>query len=148
VNAKLLYLDSSAIVKLIVPEPESQSLLGLLAGWPARVSSVLARVEVLRALKRAGARVPEFRRGQKVLDRIGLIPIGTTILDDAARLKPVSLRSLDAIHLATALSVSNELAGIVTYDSRLAEAAANAKIHVWSPPPGQSRLSTETTQRG
>jgi len=108
--------------------------------WPARVSSVLARVEVLRALKRAGARVTEFRRGQKVLDRIGLIPIGTPILDDAARLKPVSLRSLDAIHLATALSVSNELAGIVTYDSLLAEAAANAKIRVCSPPSGAATV--------
>jgi len=79
VNEKLLSLDSSAIVKLIVPEPESQALLGLLAGWPARISSALARVEVLRALKRAGARVSEFRRGQKVLDRIGLIPVGTPI---------------------------------------------------------------------
>src|SRR5881628_1167467 len=110
--------------------------------WPAgrRVSSVLARVEVLRALKRAGARVTEFRRGQKVLDRIGLIPLGTRILDDAARLKPVSLRSLDAIHLATALSVSNELAGIVTYDSLLAEAAANAKIRVCSPPSGAATV--------
>ncbi len=75
-----------------------------------------------------------------MLDRIGLIPLGTRILDDAARLKPVSLRSLDAIHLATALSVSNELAGIVTYDSRLAEAAANTKIRVCSPPSGAATV--------
>jgi predicted nucleic acid-binding protein len=77
--------------------------------------------------------VPQFRRGQKTLDRIGLVPIDSRILGDAALLKPVSLRSLDAIHLATALSLRGELAAVVTYDSRLSLAAAGAKLSVWSP---------------
>jgi predicted nucleic acid-binding protein len=88
---------------------------------------------VLRALRRAGATAPQFRRGQKTLGRIGLIPIDTRILGDAALLKPILLRSLDAIHLATALSLGGELAAVVTYDIRLSQAAAAAKLSVWSP---------------
>jgi predicted nucleic acid-binding protein len=130
---KLLYLDSSAIIKIVVAEPESEALLELLAEWPNRVSSTLARTEVLRALRRAGVKVPQFRRGQKALDRIGLIQIDTRVLNDAALLKPVTMRSLDSIHLATALSLGVALAGIVTYDARLAEAAQSARISVWSP---------------
>ena len=132
-NHKLLYLDSSAILKVVMPEPESKALFELLRDWPIRVSSELARTEVLRALRRAGATVPQFRRGQKALDRIGLIPIDGRILRDAALLKPVLLRSLDAIHLATALSLRDELAAAVTYDSRLSLAAVGAKLSVWSP---------------
>lgn len=101
-NDKLLYLDSSAILKVVVPEPESKALFELLSHWPIRVSSELARTEVLRALRRAKVTVPQFRRGQKALDRIGLIPVDSRILSDAALLKPILLRSLDAIHLATA----------------------------------------------
>ena len=132
-NRKLLYLDSSAILKIVVSEPQSKELFQLLSDWPARVSSELARTEVLRALRRGGASAATFRRGQKTLERIGLIPIDTRILSEAAVLKPVSLRSLDAIHLATALSLRFELGAIVTYDARLSDAAAVAKISAWSP---------------
>ena len=122
-NHKLLYLDSSAILKVVVSERESKVLFELLSHWPIRVSSELARTEVLRALRRARATVPQFRRGQKTLDRIGLIPVDSRILSDAALLKPVLLRSLDAIHLATALSLGEALAAVVTYDIRLSLAA-------------------------
>jgi hypothetical protein len=133
VNGKILYLDSSAILKIVVAEHESKALFELLEHWENRVSSGLARTEVLRALLRAGVSLTQFRRGQKALDRIGLIPIDDKILNDAALLKPVLLRSLDAIHLATALSLGGDLAAVVTYDTRLSQAAVAAKVAVWSP---------------
>ena len=132
-NPGLLYLDSSAILKLIVSEHETAALISLLGDWPERVSSQLAQTEVLRALGRAKVSVGTFRRGEKVLDRVGLIRIDKRILQDAGMLQPVSLRTLDAIHLATALSIRVDLAAVVTYDRRLAEAASNAKLTVWSP---------------
>jgi predicted nucleic acid-binding protein len=133
VNPKLLYLDSSAILKIVVSEPESKALVDFLGDWPNRISSELARTEVLRALRRANVTVTQFRRGQKTLERIGLVPIDTRVLNDAALLKPTALRSLDAIHLATALSVRSELGGIVSYDGRLSDAATGARLKVWAP---------------
>ena len=53
-NGGLLYLDSSALVKFVLSEPETDALVKFLTGWPERISSVLARVEVLRAVRRAG----------------------------------------------------------------------------------------------
>jgi uncharacterized protein len=135
VNNKFVYLDSSAILKIIVPEPESKVLFDLLSDWPLRVSSELALTEVLRVLRRTGGTVPQFRRGQKVLARIGLMPVDSRILRNAGFLKPASMRSFDAIHLATALSLGGELAAIVTYDVRLSAAASGAKVKVWSPSP-------------
>lgn len=132
-NHKLLYLDSSAILKIVVPEPESKALLKLLGDWPIRISSELARTEVLRALRRANVTATQFRRGQKTMERIGLVPIDSRVLNDAALLKPTTLRSLDAIHLATALSLRHELGGVVTYDVRLSDAASASKLTVWAP---------------
>lgn len=132
-NHGLLYLDSSAIHKLIVPEPESKRLHALLADWPDRISSELARTEVLRALRRARVTSTQFQRGEKVLERINLIPIDSRVLRAAALLNPTTLRSLDAIHLATALSLGKDVAAIVTYDTRLAQAATAAKLKVVSP---------------
>ncbi len=129
----LIYLDSSAVLKIVVSEPESKALFEFLNDWPVRVSSELARTEVLRALRRAGVKVPQFRRGQKVLERLGLLPMDTPVLSDAGLLKPTLMRSLDAIHLATALSLGDELAGLVTYDDRLTQAATLNHIEVWAP---------------
>jgi hypothetical protein len=129
-----VYLDSSAIVKLVVREPESSALFDWLAERPERISSALARVEVLRALRRAGpAGAASRRRAREVLDRIALLPVDRPILDAAGELGPLDLRSLDAIHLATALSVGADLAGVVTYDERLAAAATSAHLDVWAP---------------
>lgn len=129
----LLYLDTSAIVKLVLPEPETEELLRLLSDRPERVTSALARVEVLRAVRRAGEDGAVFRRAEEVLARLGLIEIGPAILNAAARLEPRRLRSLDAIHLATALSLGEHLGGISTYDSRLAEAAEANGVEVLAP---------------
>jgi predicted nucleic acid-binding protein len=128
-----LYLDSSALVKLVVLEPESTALHEFLRHRPTRLSSGLAEVEVPRALRRAGFDAPELRRAVALLARINLVGVDRAILRAAAALAPPALRSLDAIHLATALSLGQDLAGIVTYDQRLAEAAADLALDVWAP---------------
>lgn len=132
-TGSLVYLDSSAIVKLIVREPESPALFEWLANRPERISSIVARVEVLRALRRTDSGTAASNRALAVLDRIALLPIDGRIADTAARIDPVELRSLDAIHLATALSVGTDLSGVVTYDDRLAAAATRFRIEVWAP---------------
>ena len=121
-------------MKLVVREPESPALFDWLATRPERISSMVAGVEIARALRRAGpSGAASRRRAMDVLDRIALLPVDRPILDTAGGLGPPELRSLDAIHLATALSVGADLAGLVTYDERLATAAARSRIGVWAP---------------
>jgi hypothetical protein len=133
-RSSLLYLDSSALVKLIVAEPETPALLEFLASWPNRVSSALARVEVLRAVRRSGASPAVRRRATRVLARVALVRIDDAVLAAAARVPPSEVRTLDAIHLATARSL-DDVAGIVSYDVRLGRAASRARLKVWSPNP-------------
>jgi predicted nucleic acid-binding protein len=133
VNSELLYLDSSAIMKLIVREPESVALIQFLKDWPERVSSVLARVEVIRAIRRTNSNKSKLRRASEVLKGINLVFMDESILANAAMLTPAALRSLHAIHLASALSISADLAALVTYDDRMAVAADTCNIKVWSP---------------
>ena len=128
-----VYLDSSALVKLVVLEPESAALREFLRAHALRVSSALAEVEVPRALRQAGYGAAEGRRATELLARIALVDVDRRILRSAAALGPSGLRSLDAIHLATALSLGLDLAGIVTYDQRLSNAASGAELVVWAP---------------
>lgn len=129
----MLYLDSSAIVKLVAAEPETSALVKALRSDPATISSALARVEVIRALKRSGASSARAERASEVLERIALVPADGAILERASVLEPRDLRSFDAIHLATALLVRDDLAGLVTYDLRLADAAVTAHLSVLAP---------------
>ena len=129
----MLYLDSSALVKLIVAEPESPALLKLLRAWPIRVSSALSLAEVPRALRRAGFSAGARRRARDVLARINLVDIDRRVLAGAAALDPAALRTLDAIHLATALSIREDLQAVVTYDRRLTAAAQRAQLEVLAP---------------
>jgi len=117
-----VYLDSSAFVKLIVEEPESTAVAAYLAEHDARrVASALLRTESVRAVRHLG---PEaLATAREGLRRVDLIAIDDRILDAAAILEPLVLRTLDAIHLATALAVGDDLEAIVTYDERLVEAA-------------------------
>lgn len=128
-----LYLDSSAIVKLVTAETESLALFEFIQAYEERISSVLARVEVHRAVRRARGSVADRRRAARVLERISLVRIDETILTLATRVSPPDLRSLDAIHLATALSAGDAIAGVVTYDDRLARAAITARLRVFGP---------------
>ncbi len=117
-----LYLDSSAFVKLVVEEVESSAVRTYLASHEARrVSSALLRTESLRAVRHLGPdALATVRDG---LRRVDLIGIDDRILDAAGTLEPQVLRTLDAIHLATALAVGDDLAAIVTYDERMLDAA-------------------------
>lgn len=128
---RVTYLDSSAIVKLAVREPESTALRAHLRRRRPLVSSALARTEVIRALLPFGDQF--VNRGVDVLRRIELHRINDRVLVEAGELQPADLRSLDAIHLATALGFGHELRQVVTYDERMAEAASTLQLKVQSP---------------
>ena len=129
----LLYLDSSALVKLVLPEPESQALLASLESWPARVTSEVSRVEVIRAARRSASDPAVERRAEEVLAALNLLKLDDDILDRAARLEPRTLRALDALHLATALSLGDNLGAMVVYDLALAATASAHGIEVMAP---------------
>ena len=125
------YLDSSAIVKLVVEEAESQALRVHLHQQETLVSSALARTEVGRSLLRLG---PEYAaRGEEILGRLDLLHISDRILRSAAGLQPAELRSHDAIHLATACQLGDELDSVVTYDERIGAAARGLGLVVVAP---------------
>jgi predicted nucleic acid-binding protein len=133
VKGGLLYLDSSALVKLVLPEAESAALLEILAAWPERVTSELAGVEVMRAVRRAGADPSAEQRAAEVLAALPLLKMDSDILGRAARLEPRTLRSLDAIHLVSALSLGDDLGAIAVYDAGLAAAAVDYGLDVVAP---------------
>jgi hypothetical protein len=129
----IVYLDSSALVKLVVAEPESAVLAEYLVGRSERVSSAVALVEIPRALRRAGFGASERRRSREVMARLALVDVDRRILAAAAALDPPTLRTLDAIHLATALAVREDLSALITYDRRLAAAAERVHLEVSTP---------------
>jgi hypothetical protein len=126
-----LYLDSSAIVKLVVPEPETKALRDLLRTWPERVSSVIARIEVERVARRIGGGT--VRRARTVLSRVALVELDDELVHAAAAVESTDLRTLDAIHVATALSLGEDLGAMCAYDARLADAAAATGAKVLAP---------------
>jgi predicted nucleic acid-binding protein len=132
VSDGVVYLDSSAIIKLIFEEDETSGLTDFLASWPARASSSLASVEVLRTAQLVEDDLVTHH-ARHLLAHVHLIKPDDVLLASATRLEPLSLRALDAIHLATALSLGTELAGMVVYDRRLADAARHAGLTVWAP---------------
>jgi uncharacterized protein len=126
-----VYLDSSAIVKLAVHEPESEALRRHLRRRRPWVSSALARTEVLRAVRPVGEEA--LAAGRRVLARCDLVRLNDRVLDRAGEMAPDTWRSLDAIHLATAERLGSDLGGLVTYDDRLAHAARRLGLRVSSP---------------
>ena len=125
------YLDSSALVKLAVEEPESGALRRYLRRRRPMVSSALARTEVLRALLLEGDE--GLARGRTVLARVELIRVNDRILHAAATLLPADMRSLDAIHLATAQQLATDLGRVVTYDEQMLAAAKRLGIRTVAP---------------
>ncbi|MDA8400855.1 MAG: type II toxin-antitoxin system VapC family toxin [Actinomycetota bacterium] len=125
------YLDSSAIVKLVVEEPESTALRRYLRRRRPLVSSSLARAEVLRALLHEGD--VGLARGRDVLGRIDMIRVTDKILRAAGVLMPTDLRTLDAIHVASAQLVGTDLGQVVTYDRRMLTALQQLGLKTTSP---------------
>lgn len=130
----LLYLDSSALVKLVLPEAESEALLEHLRTRPERVVSAIAAVEVVRAARRASDDPAVERRAQHVVAGVNLITLSESVLAAAATASPRSLRALDAVHLETALHLGDDLEAMVVYDRALAAAARAVGIPVVAPP--------------
>ena len=125
------YVDSSALVKLVVEEPESVPLRRYLRRQSNLISSALARTEVLRALLLEGE--VAMTRGRAVLSRIELVRVNDRVLNAAGVLMPAGIRSLDAIHLATANELGTDLSVIVTYDDRMVDAARRLRMRTASP---------------
>lgn len=127
----IAYLDSSAIVKLVVEEPESSVLRDSLREWSGYASSIVARVEVIRAAAtrdRATADAARLR-----LELFLLMPLDDAVAAAAAEIQPLTIRSLDAIHLASATSLDEDLGVLITYDRRMVGAARAAGLPVASP---------------
>lgn len=125
------YLDSSAIVKLAVLEPESAALRRYLRRKRPLVTSGLARTEVARALLPFGPAA--LARGDDAMNRLDVVRVSDRLLRSAGALLPIELRSLDAIHLVTAAALGDSLARVCTYDERMARAAAGLGMTVVAP---------------
>ena len=130
----MLYLDASALVKLVQVEQETAALLGYLASQPAQPpwSSALSRTEVLRAVLPGGE--PAAAQARRVLAALHMVELRTEVLERAGTLRTAArLRTLDAIHLACALTVAAQVAALVTYDHRMGEAATAVGLFVVAP---------------
>lgn len=126
------YVDTSALVKLVVAEAETRALIEWLRISERHpVSCDLVRTELLRAVRRAEPR--RVLQARAVLDSITLTTVATSTFEAAGRLDPTLMRSLDAIHLAVALDLGDDLESMVTYDERLADAARAHGIAVTAP---------------
>lgn len=126
------YVDTSAVLKLVVKERETTALLA----WSRQheghlVASDLTRTELLRATRRTAP--DRLAQARVVLETLTLLSLPTDLFQRAATLDPDLLRTLDALHLAAALALGDDLDGLVTYDERLASAAAANGVPVLSP---------------
>lgn len=126
------YLDTSALVKLCTVEAETRALRRELSAYPDRYTSRVATIEVPRALARKGEEADDARFPHWT-DRVSIIELDEVTSALAASLAPPTLRSLDAIHLASALAIGDELDAFITYDSRLADAARVHGLNVVAP---------------
>jgi uncharacterized protein len=127
------YFDASAFVKLVLPERESTALRETANGWRHWVSSALLEVEAVVGARRRDARAADAARA--LLETVDLIDIDADIRRAAGDLRDPRLRSLDAIHLATALCLGDHLGTLFTYDDRLAAAAQAHGLTVSVPQP-------------
>lgn len=124
------YLDTSAFLKLIVAERESDAMRTWFASHGPSWSSHLLQTEAFRAAMRLGI---DDRVVEACLDAVSLVAPSPATFSAAGRMRPPGLRSLDALHLATALELGDDLEGVVTYDLRLGSAAEALAIDVVTP---------------
>jgi len=128
-----IYMDTSALVKLVVAEAESEALQNFLAEQSddTRFSAALARTELIRAVAPNGPKA--VGRARDLLNGLDIVVLSRQLLDDAGTLRPLSLRSLDAIHLVAAQRAGDTLRTVITYDARMLAAAAELGIATASP---------------
>ena len=126
-----LYVDTSALGRVLLGEPDAPAILGTLRGFAQPVASQLLRVE----LRRVGLREGLLGNADQLLSGIALVPLDAAVLQAAETVEPGSVATLDAIHLVTALRLADRDAidAILTYDERLAEGARRHGIGVLAP---------------
>ena len=128
----MYYLDTSAAVKLLIAEEGANSLARWLESHEDQVfSSDLLRTELLRVTRRIAPDV--MVQARAILDALVILTLSTELCERAAVLEPHLLRGLDAIHLAAAMEMGDDLRGLITYDHRLAAGAASLGIQVLTP---------------
>ncbi len=132
----VLYLDSSALVKLAVRESETAALEAELMRWPVCATSSITTIEVSRAAERAREQQRDVlppRDVNALLSTTVEMVLTDRVRLTASRLTPPELRTLDAIHVASALALGTDLAAVVTYDLRMRHAAARYRLRVLAP---------------
>lgn len=127
----MIYVDNSALVKLVLPEAESSSMIEFTAKFDTLVTSTIGAIEFRRAVKRHYAQ--QLWAVERVLAEMTILELSHEVRRTAELLEPTILRTLDAIHLASALVIREELEAFVAYDERLLEAARLAGIPTVSP---------------
>lgn len=134
----ILYVDTSALLKLLVREAESAAIERELLKWSDLATSAITDIELFRAVARAREERPDaVIDGSLVLQGV-LAAAATIAFDDgistaARRVEPVQVGALDAIHIASALSLGERLAGVATYDKRMQDALHLLGIEVIAP---------------
>lgn len=126
------YVDASALVKLFKAEPETEAFRIALADWPVQVSSELIRVEAICTARRLGDE-DTLRRADAALERITLVPLSPEIIELATDAYAPPLRAMDAIHLATALTMREDLGALFVYDGDLHAAAESRGLSALAP---------------
>jgi predicted nucleic acid-binding protein len=132
----VLYLDSSALVKLAVREPETAALGAELSRWPLCATSSITSIEVARATARARQQQPGVLPPSDVAALLSAtveMVLTDRVRDTASTLAPPELRTLDAIHVASALALGEDLAALVSYDVRMQRAAEHCRVRVLAP---------------
>ena len=126
------YIDTSALVKLFKAEQETEAFRAALSDWPVQVASELIRVEAICTARRLGDE-DVLQRAHAALERINLIPISPEIIELATKEHTPTLRAMDAIHLATALTMREDLGAIFVYDTDLHAAAHAHQLNALAP---------------
>ena len=128
----MVYADASALVKLVIEEEESGPLMELIGGEQVPASSIVSAVEVPRAVRRAGEPHDAIENARRLVDALELLTLDDEVVSRTWAIYP-SVRSLDAIHLASALTLGSELDAFAAYDRRLQRAARDLGLHVVAP---------------
>lgn len=145
----VLYLDTSAMLKLLVREAESAAIEQELLQWDELATSVITEIELPRAVARAREERPDAVIDgsivlQGVLASAAIIPLSENIVTAARSVKPVNVGALDAIHIASAISLGRQLAGVATYDKRMQDALQPLGINVVAPEEADTDDATPT----
>lgn len=126
------YVDASALVKLFKAEQETEAFRTALADWPVQVASELIRVEAVCTARRLGGR-DALQRADAALEQITLIPLTLEVIELATGAHTPPLRAMDAVHLATALTLREDLGAVFVYDSDLHAAAQGRGLNALAP---------------